>query len=173
MGDGSVFGSPSAHLLMSHQEKGTAPERPETGRPDQRAGRRARPAERPDQRTPQPDATAARAGPTGAGGGEEKRRRGTPPYASPLKHVIVYISAQASRTHQLNRTECVMASKITPSPHSPGEDNEGKNPHAQALGRLGGLKGGKSRAAQLSAERRSEIARAAAQVRWERSKRER
>jgi len=66
-----------------------------------------------------------------------------------------------------------MASKITPSPHSPGEDNEGKNPHAQALGRLGGLKGGKSRAAQLSAERRSEIARAAAQVRWERSKRER
>lgn len=45
-----------------------------------------------------------------------------------------------------------------------------KNPHAQALGRLGGLKGGKARAGKLSAERRSEIARKAAQVRWEQSK---
>jgi len=34
-----------------------------------------------------------------------------------------------------------------------------KNPAAVALGRLGGLKGGPARAAKLSAERRSEIAR--------------
>jgi hypothetical protein len=34
----------------------------------------------------------------------------------------------------------------------------GKNPAAVALGRLGGLKGGKARAKKLSAERRSEIA---------------
>ena len=45
-----------------------------------------------------------------------------------------------------------------------------KNPHAQALGRLGGLKGGKARAGKLSAERRSEIARRAAQIRWEQNK---
>ena len=41
-----------------------------------------------------------------------------------------------------------------------------KNPAAVALGRLGGKKGGKARAAKLSAERRSEIARMAAQARW-------
>lgn len=37
---------------------------------------------------------------------------------------------------------------------------------AQALGRLGGLKGGKARAEKLSAKRRSEIAKAAAKARW-------
>jgi hypothetical protein len=41
-----------------------------------------------------------------------------------------------------------------------------KNPHAQALGHLGGLKGGKARAAKLSAKRRKEIARKAAKTRW-------
>lgn len=37
---------------------------------------------------------------------------------------------------------------------------------AQTSGRAGGLKGGKARAAKLSAEQRSEIARKAARVRW-------
>lgn len=37
---------------------------------------------------------------------------------------------------------------------------------AAALGRRGGLKGGKARAEKLSAERRQEIARLAAQKRW-------
>ena len=45
-------------------------------------------------------------------------------------------------------------------------DDEGKNPHAVALGRMGGLKGGKARAKALSSERRSEIARQAARRRW-------
>ena len=40
------------------------------------------------------------------------------------------------------------------------------NPHAAALGRLGGLKGGPARAARLSARRRREIARTAARARW-------
>ncbi len=43
---------------------------------------------------------------------------------------------------------------------------EGKNPAAVLLGRLGGLKGGKARAAKLSAEKRSEIAKKAAETRW-------
>ena len=42
-----------------------------------------------------------------------------------------------------------------------------KNPAAVALGRLGGLKGGKARAAKLSPKKRSEIAKKAAQKRWE------
>lgn len=41
-----------------------------------------------------------------------------------------------------------------------------KNPHAVALGRLGGLKGGPSRAAKLSKKRRAEIGKKAAQARW-------
>ena len=41
-----------------------------------------------------------------------------------------------------------------------------KNPAAVALGRLGGLKGGKARAERLTPERRSEIAQKAARSRW-------
>ena len=41
-----------------------------------------------------------------------------------------------------------------------------KNPAAVALGRLGGLKGGKARAESLTAKRRKEIAQEAAQARW-------
>lgn len=43
---------------------------------------------------------------------------------------------------------------------------EGKNPNAVALGRLGGLKGGKARAAKMTPERRKEIAKQAANKRW-------
>lgn len=50
-------------------------------------------------------------------------------------------------------------------------EDDGKNPAAVALGRLGGLKGGKARAAKLSAKRRTEIAKKAAETRW-RGKRE-
>jgi hypothetical protein len=41
-----------------------------------------------------------------------------------------------------------------------------KNVHAVTLGRAGGLKGGKARAAKLTPEQREEIARKAAQKRW-------
>ena len=44
--------------------------------------------------------------------------------------------------------------------------NDGKNPAAVALGRLGGQKGGKARAEKLSAKKRSEIAKKAAEKRW-------
>jgi hypothetical protein len=46
-----------------------------------------------------------------------------------------------------------------------------KNPHAAALGALGGAKGGKARAAKLSATKRKQIARKAASSRWSRHKR--
>lgn len=41
-----------------------------------------------------------------------------------------------------------------------------KNPHAQALSKLGASKGGKARAAKLSATKRKAIAKKAAQARW-------
>jgi len=45
-----------------------------------------------------------------------------------------------------------------------------KNPAAVELGRRGGLKGGKARAASLTARQRSEIATKAAKARWEKGK---
>lgn len=53
-------------------------------------------------------------------------------------------------------------------PESPSE----KNPHAVAMGRLGGKRGGKARAEKLNADQRTEIARKAAQARWQRKTRE-
>jgi hypothetical protein len=44
--------------------------------------------------------------------------------------------------------------------------NAGKNPHAVALGRLGGAKGGAARAASLSPRKRKMIAKKAAAARW-------
>jgi hypothetical protein len=46
------------------------------------------------------------------------------------------------------------------------DPDQGKNPNAVALGKLGGKKGGKSRAANLTAKKRSEIAKKAAETRW-------
>lgn len=48
---------------------------------------------------------------------------------------------------------------------------DGKNAAAVVLGRRGGLKGGDARAKKLSAEERSDMARAAATARWKRDDR--
>ncbi|MBM3476912.1 MAG: hypothetical protein FJX75_26875 [Armatimonadetes bacterium] len=57
----------------------------------------------------------------------------------------------------------VVQQAISPEPE---ENPDDRNPHAVALGRLGGLKGGKARAQKLTKKRRSEIARKAARARW-------
>jgi len=46
------------------------------------------------------------------------------------------------------------------------DKDEGKNPHAVALGKLGGQKGGKARAEALSPAKRKAIAKKAAIARW-------
>lgn len=61
----------------------------------------------------------------------------------------------------LRVVETATGGALTPKPHK-----RRKNPHAVALGRKGGLKGGLARAANLSPEQRKEIARAAARARW-------
>ena len=48
------------------------------------------------------------------------------------------------------------------------DPDKGKNPAAVALGKLGGAKGGKARAATLSAAKRKAIAKKAATARWKR-----
>lgn len=49
---------------------------------------------------------------------------------------------------------------------TPLEPKPAKNPHAVALGRLGGMRGGVARAASLSPRKRSQIAKRAAIARW-------
>lgn len=52
---------------------------------------------------------------------------------------------------------------------SPLPDKDaGKNPHAVALGKLGGVKGGKARAEALTPAKRRAIAKRAASARWKR-----
>jgi hypothetical protein len=52
---------------------------------------------------------------------------------------------------------------------APAEPETGKNPAAVALGRLGGLKGGKARAKGMTKKARSEAAKKAAKARWGKS----
>ncbi|MCK5126942.1 MAG: hypothetical protein KAR42_11865 [candidate division Zixibacteria bacterium] len=54
----------------------------------------------------------------------------------------------------------------------PKPEDEGKNPAAVALGRLGGLKGGKARAKNMTPEERSEAARKAVKARWDKKKKQ-
>jgi hypothetical protein len=55
----------------------------------------------------------------------------------------------------------------TPKPKQQADD--GKDPAAVALGRRGGLKGGRARAEKLTAEERSAAAKKAAETRWSRA----
>jgi hypothetical protein len=71
------------------------------------------------------------------------------------------IGPGCSRCHAPTERIRVVARRVAPAE---------RNPHAAALGRLGGLKGGPARAEALSARRRREIARAAARARWEKKK---
>ena len=67
-------------------------------------------------------------------------------------------------TVALSVVERAIGEKMDGSPRI--DKDAGKNPAAVALGRLGGMKGGKARAAKLTPERRAEIARNAAAKRW-------
>lgn len=60
----------------------------------------------------------------------------------------------------------IVQSATEPSKPSPKGKPRKKNPAAVSLGRLGGKKGGPARARQLTAERRKEIAKKAAEARW-------
>ena len=55
-----------------------------------------------------------------------------------------------------------------PTPKNLAEEST-KNPAAVALGRLGGLKGGRARMGKLTPEQRKEMARKAAIARWGKS----
>jgi hypothetical protein len=72
----------------------------------------------------------------------------------------------SKRREDINQTAArvvaISTGQSIPKPHR----KKWKNPAAVALGKLGGSKGGKIRAARLTAERRKAIAKKAAAVRW-------
>lgn len=57
--------------------------------------------------------------------------------------------------------------KVPPEPEGESTPDPDKDPAAVTLGRRGGRKGGKARAANMTAEQRSEAARRAAKARWD------
>lgn len=72
-------------------------------------------------------------------------------------------SSKPKRPADINRLAASIVQAATE-----GEPESGKDPAAVELGRKGGLKGGAARAAKLTPEQRSEIARKAAAARWQR-----
>ena len=69
------------------------------------------------------------------------------------------------RPRDVNELARQLVDEATSDAPEPDPD-EGKDPAAVALGRKGGLKGGKARAAKLTREERSAAARKAAEARW-------
>lgn len=78
-----------------------------------------------------------------------------------------YITGMKKTPRDLNKLAAFILDEATNETTENGEVNIGnKNPAAVALGRLGGLKGGKARAESLTAKRRQEIAQKASAARW-------
>ena len=73
---------------------------------------------------------------------------------------------RSSKPRDLNALAKAIVDSATSEAPEPDPD-EGKNPHAVALGRMGGQKGGKARAEKLSAAKRKAIAKKAARARWQ------
>ena len=72
---------------------------------------------------------------------------------------------RSSKTKDVNQIAASILEAATGEPPALTPQGE-KNPAAVALGRLGGLKGGKARAEALSPSKRSQIAKKAAATRW-------
>jgi hypothetical protein len=76
-------------------------------------------------------------------------------------------SRNPKRPRDINRLAKAIVDQATGNAApEPKTTDEGKNPAAVALGRLGGLKGGKARAARLTKAQRSASAKKAAEKRW-------
>ncbi len=70
------------------------------------------------------------------------------------------------KNQDANVTAFQITQHIIEETEKPEPEEPPKNPNAVALGRLGGLKGGKARTDSMTPEQRSELARKAAKARW-------
>lgn len=74
----------------------------------------------------------------------------------------------SKRPRDVNQLAKLLTDIATGQAELPKTD-DGKDPAAVALGRKGGLKGGRARADRLSPKKRAEIAALAARARWKKS----
>ena len=74
---------------------------------------------------------------------------------------------RSSKPRDINKLAASIVGDATVEERVRSPDAPEKDPAAVELGRRGGLKGGRARAAKLTPEQRSEIARKAAKARWE------
>ena len=84
-------------------------------------------------------------------------------------HAIIACMANPKRPRDTNQLAKSIVDLSTGQAEEKRPDDSGKDPAAVALGRKGGLKGGKARAEKLSPDERSEIAKKAAAARWNKS----
>lgn len=77
------------------------------------------------------------------------------------------MAKKPKRPRDANQLAKFIVDVATGEAELPEKQDTNKNPAAVALGRLGGLKGGKARAAKLSKAKRAAIAKKAARSRWE------
>lgn len=78
------------------------------------------------------------------------------------------MSPRRKRSRDLNELAHQLVAEATgdaPAEQPPPED-DGKDPAAVALGRKGGIKGGKARSANMTPEQRRDAAQKAASARW-------
>ena len=74
--------------------------------------------------------------------------------------------SQKRNPSDTNQLAASIVDRATSTDHAKSGQEIAKDPAAVALGRKGGLKGGKARAAKLSSSRKKAIARKAALARW-------
>jgi hypothetical protein len=77
------------------------------------------------------------------------------------------MATKPQRPRDTNQLAKLITELATGEASEPPAEASGKDPAAVALGRKGGLKGGKARAAGMTAKRRAEIAKKAAAARWD------
>ena len=80
-------------------------------------------------------------------------------------HTVGMTTSKPKRPRDPNQLAHLIAA-IATGEVDDAKTDDGKNPAAVALGRKGGLKGGKARAESMSAKERSAIAKKAAKARW-------
>ena len=98
----------------------------------------------------------------------DRHLHGHPSVASKAGTIIAVPDRSSKRPRDLNQLAARLVDEATsddPAPE-PVDPDAGKDPAAVALGRRGGLKGGKARAERMTPEERSEAARRAARARW-------
>ena len=83
---------------------------------------------------------------------------------APPAATLEAMAKQSKKPADLNRLAAAIVGDATDEERPDPDD--GKDPAAVALGRKGGEKGGKARAAKMTPEQRSEAAKKAASTRW-------